>query len=88
MKIMIAIQTDMSSGFVTESAFPSIGAYNYTPDLEDALLFSTVADAVKWIERTSFYNGKAENKSYSGSPRLVRVEVETLPTYKMVGEVE
>ena len=89
MNTKIAIQTNVSgSGFVTEDTkFHLNGlSYRYAP-LKDALLFCSINDAVKWIERTSFYNGK-KAISYSGSPMLVRVEVDTAPTYKVVGPVE
>ena len=67
----IAIQTDTKPGYVTESLdHPRTGAYHYCGELKDAILFSTVNEAVRWIERTSFYSGE-RGSSFSGSPKLV-----------------
>ena len=87
---MIAIQTSVGGElFVTENPAYIFGGFSYRySQIEDALLFSSVAAAVQWVERTSFYNGQRSRGSYSGSPRLVRVEVRTTPTYKVVGLVE
>ena len=90
MTSMIAIQTSVGGDlFVTNNPEYSHGdlSYRYSP-IEDALLFPSASAAVKWIERTSFYNGQRAGGSYSGSPTLVRVEAEMTPTLKVVGLVE
>ena len=85
----IAIQTDTKPGYITEIlSYQREGAYRYCRELKDAILFSTVDEALRWLERTSFYNGQ-NGGSFSGSPRLVRVEVvEQVATYTAVGPVE
>ena len=84
----IAIQTDTQPGYITEIfSYQQDGAYRYCKELKDAILFSSVADALRWLERTSFYNGE-HNTSYSGSPQLVRVEVDQTAAYTAVGLVE
>ena len=84
----IAIQTDTQKGYVTEIlSYEKDGAYRYCEELRDAVMFLSITAAVRWIERTSFQNGE-RNTSYSGSPQLVRVEVEQLDTYRAVGLVE
>ncbi len=84
---MIAIQTNSGTGYVTGRGEGGTLAYKYAPHIDDALLFPSVEAAVKWIERVSFYNGK-EGKSFSGAPRLVRVEdAEARPRYRVTGPV-
>lgn len=88
---MIAIQTTTGEDrFVTENlAFEPQGAYRYA-DIDEAVLFINVNAAVKWIERTSFYNGQ-NDKTYSGGPRLVRIDlapVISAPERTVVGPVE
>lgn len=86
MKTLIAIQTNTKPGFfVTEDKrWPLVGMYRYCRTVEDAILFPNVTTAVKWIERNAFYS----NLTYSGTVRLVRVEVDMEPTYKVMGLVE
>ncbi len=96
MKTMIAIQTGIGGDkFVTDNvAYPLRGmSYRYTHNLRDALLFLSIDQAIKWIERTSFYNGQGGQSGYSGSPRLTRVEVTEMQpvillSYRAVGPVE
>ena len=83
----IAIQTGTHIGYITEvMAYEKDGAYRYCEELKDAILFVTVDDALRWLERTAFHNGEHRDTSYSGSPQLVRVEVEQ--TYTATGLVK
>ncbi len=84
---MIAIQTNSGTGYVTGRGEGGTLAYKYAPHIDDALLFPSVEAAVRWIERISFYNGE-KGRSFSGSPRLVRVEeAEARPSYIVTGMV-
>ena len=61
-------------------------AYKYVDSLSGAKLFGSVSEAIDWLERTAYKNGKRQS-CYNGCLRLMKVE--TVPIqYKEIGEVK
>ena len=64
-------------------------AYYYVESLPDAKFFTSVHEAIGWLERVAFYNG-AEKKSYNGSLTIIKIQEEPplKPKYTEIGPVE
>ena len=66
-------------------------AYQYTTFLSSAMIFSSVFDAISWLERTAYRNGELV-LYYNGCLCLIRIEsvpVAPVPVqYKEIGLVE